>query len=286
MRISLIRIIALQIKHLHAAFTVKSRIQVLFTMFGLLLVTWGISATAYAQDRSKAMAQFVPARMEAGKKYSVMVQFKNTGDAAWSNAQQYRLGVQNPRNNRRWGVKRVKLARTVSPGHTATIKFSVTAPARAGVYNFQWQMHHAIRGWFGRKTPNVRVTVEDASIINNADFVMQEFPGLITVGPPFAVLNTGQNFVVSIIIKNSGKSPWSYGSFKLGSQKPKNNLTWMIDTVELDPEDEIQPGQFKTFTFNAAAPTEPGIYDFQWQMKQGDGGWFGAPTPMVKITVH
>ena len=254
----------------------------------IAVLGWIVSTNALAQfDRSHAVAQVLPSTMVAGQEYNVTIQFKNIGDSSWSGAKGYMLGAQNPTNNQFWGKKRVSLDpdTSVPPGNIATIKFTVKAPSKPGVYNFQWQMFQGARGWFGDKTPNQKVNVISAGAGNNADFVLQEFHGLITVGPPYAVLKIGQNFIVKVIVKNTGTNFWTAGKYKLASQKPANNLTWLIDHVELNPKDKIKPGQFKTFTFNAVAPSEPGIYDFQWQMLQEGAGFFGTPTPLVKITV-
>jgi hypothetical protein len=238
-------------------------------------------------NRVKFVGQVVPSTMQAGQDYNVMVQYKNLGKTSWSGKKGYMIRSQNPTNNKIWGVDKVKLApnQVVSPGETATIKFVVTAPPRGGVYNFQWQMFQSSLGWFGEKSPNLEIPVEGTGTHNKADFVLQELPGLVTPGPPYAVYSVGQNFVVKMIFKNSGTSTWTPDRFWLGSQKPANNLTWLIDRVTLNPGEEIKPGQFKTFIFNAAAPSQPGIYDFQWQLYQDGVGWFGVPSPVVKITV-
>lgn len=250
----------------------------------VLLITGGMDALA--ADNAQAMAQFAPSRMEAGKQYSVMIQFKNTGNSAWTGSG-YMLGAKNPSNNTFWGTKRVRLSPddSIRPGHTLTIKFQVTAPSKAGEYNFQWQMYRQGSGWFGQKSPNIKIPVESRGDKNNADFVLQELPGLVKVGPPYTVLNVGQNFTVKMIIKNSGNSTWTWGKYKLGSQMPANNLTWLIDQINLDSRETVKPGEFKTFTFNAVVPGKPGIYDFQWQMFEEGVGWFGNKSPAVKITV-
>jgi len=241
---------------------------------------------AVAADNAQAMAQFAPSRMEAGKEYSVMIQFKNTGNTTWT-GKSFMLGSKNPTNNQFWGTKRVKISPddTVRRGDTLTIKFKVTAPSKAGTYNLEWQMFHAGSGWFGQKTPNIQIPVEGKGDKNKADFVLQELPGLVKVGPPYSVLNVGQNFTVKIIIKNTGTSTWTWGRYKLGAQKPARNLTWLIDQIDLQPKEKIKPGAFKTFTFNAVVPTRPGIYDFQWQMFEEGVGWFGTKSPNVTITV-
>ena len=256
----------------------------LFTLFLLFILQLG--TPAFATEQSQAMAQFAPSAMESGKNYSVMIQFKNTGNTTWKGSS-YMLGSKNPSNNSFWGTKRVKLSPddAIRPGQTLTVKFYVTAPAKAGDYNFQWQMFKQGTGWFGQKTPNIKIPVEGKGDKNKSDFVLQELPGLVKVGPPYTVLNVGQNFTVKIIMKNTGTSTWNWGQYKLTSQKPANNLTWLIDGVNLNNRELVRPGEFKTFTFNAAVPTKPGIYDFQWQMYEENVGWFGSKTPNVKITV-
>ncbi len=244
------------------------------------------STSVLAADRSQAMAQFAPSSMEAGKEYNVMLQFKNTGNTTWTSSN-YMLGSKNPSNNQFWGKKQVRILsdNPVRPGETLTAKFIVTAPSKPGDYNFQWQMLRAGGNWFGQKSPNITIPVKGKGNKNNADFVLQELPGLVKVGPPYTVLNVGQNFTVKLIYKNTGSSTWTWGKYKIGSQKPEKNLTWLIDQVTLNAKEKVKPGEFKTFTFNAVVPTKPGIYDFQWQMFEEGVGWFGTKTPNVKITV-
>ena len=56
--------------------------------------------------------------------------------------------------------------------------------------------------------------------------------------------------------------------------------------MELGAKEEVKPGEFKTFSFNAVAPAQPGLYDFEWQMFQDGLGAFGKPSQTVKITVR
>lgn len=258
----------------------------LFSAIFLALFLALFCQQALAADQSQAMAQFAPSAMEAGKEYSVMIQFKNTGNTTWGGSN-YMLGSKNPSNNKFWGTSRVRLSAddSIKPGDTLTVKFFVTAPLKAGDYNFQWQMFRQGSGWFGQKTPSIKIPVEGRGDKNKADFVLQEIPGLVKVGPPYTVLNVGQNFSVKVIVKNTGTSTWTWGKYKLVAQKPAKNLTWLIDQVNLNNRELVRPGEFKTFTFNAVVPTKPGIYDFQWQMYEEGIGFFGTTTPNVKITV-
>jgi hypothetical protein len=47
----------------------------------------------------------------------------------------------------------------------------------------------------------------------------------------------------------------------------------------------VAPGEQVTFNFTATAPSNPGTYDFQWQMLQEDVEWFGDLTPNVRVNV-
>jgi uncharacterized membrane protein len=238
-------------------------------------------------NRVKFIGQVVPSAMDAGGEYTVMVQYKNLGKTTWSGSAGYQLVAQAPANNKTWGVDRVMLDNdAVGPGEVATIRFRIRAPLQAGDYDFQWQLFNDKLGFFGERTPVQRVVVGGSGRGNDAEFVMQELPGLVNAPTPYTVLKAGQNFQVKIMFKNVGTTVWKPGSHKLTSQKPRNNLNWFIDRVDLGTRDEIKPGEFKTFTFTAVAPPQPGIYDFEWQMYQEGLNWFGAASPTVKITVR
>ena len=104
------------------------------------------------------VSQSVPASMTTGQSYSVSVTFRNTGSVTWTSATSFSLGSQNAPDNTNWGLNRVNLPASVSPGNQVTFNFSVTAPA-AGTVNFQWKMVQDSWTWFGELTPNVAVSV-------------------------------------------------------------------------------------------------------------------------------
>jgi hypothetical protein len=96
----------------------------------------------------------------------------------------------------------------------------------------------------------------------------------------------GQLFLVSVTVRNDGNEAWTAGDqFKLGSQNPQDNTLWGFNRVNLAAYDTILPGQQKTFTFNATAPSTPGTYGFQWRMVQELITWFGGYSTNVNITV-
>ena len=102
-----------------------------------------------------------PNTMSKGQSYGVSITMKNTGTTVWSPSgpNPHRLGSQNPQDNSLWGLNRVNLANSISPGQSYTFSFVVTAPSTGGTPNFQWRMIQEGVGWFGAFTPNVQVTV-------------------------------------------------------------------------------------------------------------------------------
>jgi hypothetical protein len=118
-----------------------------------------------------------------------------------------------------------------------------------------------------------------SSPIDDAQFVSQTTPP--------ATLLPGQQASVSVTMKNTGTSTWTEagGYFRLGSQNPQDNAIWGLGRVFLAPGESITPGQQKSFSFNATAPSAPGTYNFQWRMVHEMIRWFGAFTPNAPVSV-
>jgi hypothetical protein len=109
------------------------------------------------------VSQSVPTQMEAGRSYAVALTMRNVGTTNWTAGGDYpfRLGSQAPQDNRMWGVHRVDVPAMAAVGAEATFRFSVTAPAAAGTYDFQWRMVQEQVEWFGGFTDFISVTVAD-----------------------------------------------------------------------------------------------------------------------------
>lgn len=113
----------------------------------------------FVEPDAAFVAQTVPTSMIAGRMTNVSVTFRNTGDVAWTASGGFGLGAQNPQDNRTWGRARVTVPATVVPGAEIVFRFTVTAPASPGSYNFQWRPVQESVRWFGATTPNVVVSV-------------------------------------------------------------------------------------------------------------------------------
>jgi len=109
---------------------------------------------------ARFVSQVVPSSMSVGQTYPVTVTVRNSGATTWTDTA-YRLGSQNPVDNMTWGMNRVSMSagESIAPGQEKTFAWTVTAPATAGTYDFQWRMRESGVEWFGDLTANVSVQV-------------------------------------------------------------------------------------------------------------------------------
>ncbi len=121
---------------------------------------------AQAVNDARFISQQVPSSMAPGQRVQVSLTFENTGTTTWTAAADYKLGAENPRDNRTWGTSRVTLqaGEQVRPGERKTFSFEVVAPAQPGTYDFQWRMLRELVEWFGEFSQNVSVDVGDISV--------------------------------------------------------------------------------------------------------------------------
>lgn len=235
-------------------------------------------------NRVSFISQLMPNTMNAGQKYSIVVQFKNEGTVNWTRKNGYQIGLKS--KNKKWSIKRVRLSKSdiISPGTVATFRFDMEAPNDPGIHKIQWQMQRWNK-WFGEPAPLQQIVVVESGSHTGAEFVYQNIEGLKQSNQLFTIVNRGDIVPVNITFKNTSKETWTQGHYSLNSQNPSNNLTWSVDRIELKDNEVIKPGQIKAFNFKIIAPLEPGIYHFQWQMVKGFNQWIGERSEDVVITV-
>jgi serine protease len=230
------------------------------------------------------VAQTVPTTMQALRAYNVSITVKNVGTTTWSPVNSgcgsFVLGSANPQNNSTWGRSRAALPVALPPGGVQNLIFSVTAPAAAGSYNFQWQMLQECGAFFGQPSPNVVVTVLAPP---------QKAAQVLSVTQPSQV-RAGQAYSLSFTLRNTGTTIWnpvgagSCGSFRLGSRNP-------IDNVDGAPSSRFElpwgvaPGGQVTVGLTATAPRTPGAYGGQLQMVHECVEWFGDLATVGPIQV-
>jgi hypothetical protein len=245
--------------------------------FGALSPNVAVTVQGSAPPPNDAVfvTQNVPALMNAGQQYQVSVTMRNTGSNTWTVAG-YRLGAQNPNDNMNWGASRVALSSDVAPGQDAVVTWTVTAPATPGSYNFQWRMLNLGVEWFGERSANVVVAVQDgAPLVNASAFVSQTVP---------ATMTAGASVQVSVTMRNTGTTTWTPAAYRLGAQNPHDNSNWGAARVAL-PGD-VAPGQDAVVTWTVTAPATPGSYNFQWRMLNLGVEWFGERSANVVVAVQ
>jgi poly(beta-D-mannuronate) lyase len=115
-------------------------------------------------DNALFWSQSVSTFMATGARRAVSVTMVNAGTAAWTREGGYRLGSQNPRDNRAWGLNRVELdeGEAVAPGQKKTFAFHAS-PQSTGTLSFQWRMVREGAHWFGDPSPETSVRVVDGA---------------------------------------------------------------------------------------------------------------------------
>jgi Bacterial Ig-like domain/Ig-like domain from next to BRCA1 gene len=147
-----------------------------------------------------------------------------------------------------------------SATYTATLKGGL-----AGIKDLAGNPLTADQSWSFTTT----ATPADAS-----QFISQSVP---------ATMVHGQQYTISITMKNTGTKTWDPASFRLGSANPRDNLTWGLNRVFLTAP--VAPGAQVTFRFTVRAPRTASTYNFQWQMVEEHVMWFGALTTNLRIKV-
>ena len=110
---------------------------------------------------------------------------------------------------------------------------------------------------------------------NGAAYVSQSVP---------TTMQVGKAYTATVTMKNAGSKPWTAAAgYALGSQNPINNTLWRAARVA--PAGTVVANGQVSFSLPLTAPTVPGTYNFQWQMLQEGGEWFGPLTPNVEVVV-
>ncbi|AFC99382.1 Subtilisin-like serine proteases (peptidase S8 family) [Methanocella conradii HZ254] len=212
----------------------------------------------------------IPVNMYTGQQYPVFVTVKNTGNMPWTYNDMNLGGVGDGSGDAsKFGPIRFSLppGTTIQPGQTYTFNFTMTAPNTAGTYNPAYQMvweHHA---WYGdtlTKSINVIQPTPDSM------FISYNLPDS---------LESGQSYIASVTMKNTGNYPWSEDSrIRLGAVGDGSGDASKFGPIRfsLPPGTTIQPGQTYTFNFTMTAPSTPGTYKPQYQMVWEGKQWFGG----------
>jgi hypothetical protein len=220
------------------------------------------------------VSQDVPTTVTAGSSFEARLTMRNNGTTTW--AAGYALGHESST----WGETRIAVSGSVAPGSTHTFARTLRAPSAPGSYTMEWRMLRGADQWFGYASEARMINVEPLVVTGNvAAFVSQEAP---------ASVPAGASFDVAVTMRNSGTTTWALrdqqGHF-LGSESPRDNVTWGGNRIFMEPGVSAAPGQSYTFRGTMRAPSAAGTYAMQWQMLQDAVEWFGAPSTLLNIIV-
>ncbi len=223
-------------------------------------------------DASTFTSQYVPSLVEPDRKVDVQVVMRNVGSTTWTRATHRLVSLSSPSTI--WGANSALLSETdaILPGQYKTFNFRISPPLTPGTYAFQWQMRRLGVANFGPATPLVNVVVR---AVNRAQFRWQTVPSSMTAGA---------NYTVTVAMKNTGSEAWTSSGYVLYAANPVGTNRW--GTVSAPVTSTVPVGSSHSFTFNVKAPSTPGTYNFQWQMRKSGLGQFGDASVNLPITVN
>ena len=95
----------------------------------------------------------------------------------------------------------------------------------------------------------------------------------------------GGTATVTVTMMNTGTTTWSSpAGYNLGSWDRSDKDRWGVRRAAV--AGSVAPNETADFTFTVTAPQTPGVHPFTWRMVRDPGGWFGAHTADVSVTVE
>ncbi|MEO8512554.1 MAG: hypothetical protein ABI543_03250 [Ignavibacteria bacterium] len=146
-----------------------NKVQKTIIAFSALITVFFFSHAAYSQNCledvlcAKFASQSVNQLMEPGTSQNVTVKFKMSNSTSWVNNTIELVYVDtrmNPENNNVWGVDKIKMQPSEDVVNGAGVfQFTITAPKKPGIYNFQWQIS-SNGTLIGYSSPSTEITVK------------------------------------------------------------------------------------------------------------------------------
>lgn len=130
---------------------------------GLVTTSESVPFKRLSQTYNAAfISQTTPSSVVKNASFSASLKFRNTGGLAWAagGRNRFSLVAENPTSTTRWGRPSFPLSpgSVVETGEDYTFLISLTAPATAGTYDFQWALYrNGVR--LGPVSANVRLRV-------------------------------------------------------------------------------------------------------------------------------
>ncbi len=200
-------------------------------------------------------------KVEPGQRFNKIWRVRNSGTSSWGDGYEFVFVGDDPLD----GPESIPLP-AVNPGGTVDITLPLKAPETSGIYRSTWKGRNPQGTIFGFEMfTEIEVirTVTPADELDDAKFVRD-----VTI-PDGTVLQTGETFLKSWRIRNTGTSTWGSGytlAFFADEQMTSE------DHVPLPP---AAPGEEVTVSVRLNAPPTPGSHKSTWRPKGPDGEFFG-----------
>ncbi|TSC68594.1 MAG: hypothetical protein G01um101466_385 [Parcubacteria group bacterium Gr01-1014_66] len=237
------------------------------------LVTFNTGSIA-GNNNASCMSVDIPSSIARGHTFTARVTVRNTGGNTWNSfdGTPHRLVSQNPQDNTRWGIARVDLPTTVSPGNTATFQFNATAPSAQGTYAFDWRMLEEPFELFGE-------TCTRSIFVSDQGF---NFAPAVTTFSATAISQNSVLFQSGVNPQGSHTTAWfeygltpslgtTVGHQSVGSGTSQTNVSFALSG--LAPNTSYY---YRAVAENASGRTQGSILNFTTQ-----GGFFGSNVPIV-----
>ena len=136
----------------------KHYAKILSVLLAIVMVcTLAPSVSLAATTRNASItANSLPSTTVAKTKYNVTITVKNTGTENWTYTGGYKL-VPSSGNPFTTASVSLNVGETIKPGKTRIFKFTITAPATAGMYNASWQMAKGTAAFGTKLTKKITV---------------------------------------------------------------------------------------------------------------------------------
>lgn len=235
------------------------------------------AASAADGNSAELVAQKIPAAADMGTIVAADVTLKNVGTDAWTSDRKAALEIKDAGANKNWGVSRIELDPTeiVQPGDSKTFRFDLKIPETPGNYLFTWSMTLDGQTLPTHGASATLVRVDDP--VARSTFVSQLMPDRAAPGERFKTL---------VQFRNDGRASWSRAKgVRLAMSDAATAKAWGLQSIELENDDVVLPGNVATFAFHMTAPSKPGTYDLGWRMFQDGRQFFGENAPPAAISV-
>ena len=179
--------------------------------------TTAIGAAGFNDDKkldAKILWHNIPRAMLPGDTINATVVVRNTGNAQWSNAEEFKFGQQEGADPVVFGENRYFIDDSkddipelggIFRGRTITFNLEIIAPETEGVYSTHWGMVQEYVAWFGdilEKTITVSLTADIERQISNKEF--KTYPNPVSINGTLNIDEDFRNNDRLIIINSNG----------------------------------------------------------------------------------